>query len=59
MLARPIANTLYFAGEATCSAGMNATMDGALESGWRAAAEVLAMLEGAGTRPARAGVRFG
>jgi monoamine oxidase len=40
-LATPVENTLYFAGEATCEKGYNATMDGALESGRRAAREVL------------------
>jgi monoamine oxidase len=40
-LARPLENTLFFAGEATCGEGVNATMDGAIESGRRAAAEVL------------------
>jgi monoamine oxidase len=40
-LARPVAHTLFFAGEATCSHGYNATMDGALQSGVRAAEEIL------------------
>lgn len=40
-LAGPLDKTLFFAGEATCGEGMNATMDGALESGWRAAAEAI------------------
>jgi monoamine oxidase len=40
ILARPVDNTLYFAGEATCGAGLNATMEGALESGRRAAREL-------------------
>lgn len=40
-LARPLEKTLFFAGEATCGGGMNATMDGAIESGWRAADEAL------------------
>jgi len=40
-LAEPLAGTLFFAGEATCGKGMNATMEGAIESGWRAANEVL------------------
>lgn len=39
-LARPLAETLFFAGEATCGDGHNATMEGAIESGWRAAAEI-------------------
>lgn len=41
-LAQPVENTLFFAGEATCSEGYNATMDGAIHSGVRAAEEVLA-----------------
>jgi len=40
-LARPVERTLHFAGEATCGAGSNATMEGAVESGWRAAQEIL------------------
>ncbi len=40
-LARPVAGTLYFAGEATCGGGHNATMDGAVRSGRRAAEELL------------------
>jgi monoamine oxidase len=39
-LAAPLARTLYFAGEATCGAGYNATMEGAIRSGRRAAGEV-------------------
>ena len=41
-LARPVGDTLFFAGEATCGGGYNATMEGAVQSGWRAAAEVIA-----------------
>jgi monoamine oxidase len=41
-LAAPAASTLFFAGEATCGGGHNATMEGALQSGRRAAAELLA-----------------
>jgi monoamine oxidase len=41
-LAEPVAGTLYFAGEATCGGGLNATMEGAMRSGLRAAAELLA-----------------
>ena len=41
-LAAPVAGTLFFAGEATCGEGFNATMEGAARSGLRAAAEVLA-----------------
>ncbi len=40
-LAEPLEDTLYFAGEATCGAGLNATMEGAVQSGRRAAAEVM------------------
>ncbi len=39
-LAAPVARTLYFAGEATCGAGYNATMEGAVRSGRRAAQEL-------------------
>jgi monoamine oxidase len=41
-LAAPVGDALYFAGEATCGGGYNATMEGALRSGRRAAAELLA-----------------
>lgn len=41
VLARPVDNTLFFAGEATCAHGYNATMDGAFHSGVRAAEEIL------------------
>ncbi|MGH9490194.1 MAG: flavin monoamine oxidase family protein [Terriglobales bacterium] len=41
-LAAPVEDTLYFAGEATESQGHHATVHGALASGERAAAEVLA-----------------
>jgi monoamine oxidase len=41
VLARPVADTLFFAGEATCGEGYNATMDGAVASGRRAAGELL------------------
>ncbi len=40
-LGRPLQRTLYFAGEATAGSGYNATMDGAIQSGWRAATELL------------------
>jgi monoamine oxidase len=42
VLAAPLSHTLYFAGEATLGEGFNATMDGAIQSGWRAATELLA-----------------
>jgi monoamine oxidase len=42
LLARPLASTLFFAGEATDTQGETATVAGALQSGTRAAQEVLA-----------------
>lgn len=41
VLAEPVSGTLYFAGEATCGGGYNATVEGALRSGRRAAEQVL------------------
>ena len=38
--AEPVEGTLFFAGEATCGEGLNGTMEGAMESGWRAGGEV-------------------
>jgi monoamine oxidase len=40
-LARPVQETLYFAGEATDYGGKNATVEGAIASGKRAAQELL------------------
>jgi len=40
-LGRPLAGTLFFAGEATAPLGRNGTVDGALASGYRAAKEIL------------------
>jgi len=40
-LAAPLADTLYFAGEATNSDGYNATVHGAMATGYRAAKELL------------------
>lgn len=40
MLALPVADTLFFAGEATCEDGHSATIEGALRSGWRVAREI-------------------
>lgn len=40
-LAKPVANTLYFAGEAANSDGYNGTVHGAIATGLRAAKEVL------------------
>jgi monoamine oxidase len=45
-LAAPVAETLFFAGEATNSAGHSATVHGALATGMRAAQEVSALLKG-------------
>jgi monoamine oxidase len=42
MLATPLANTLFFAGEASDTEGETATVTGALQSGTRAAREALA-----------------
>lgn len=44
ILAQPVADTLFFAGEATSSAGQEATVHGAIASGRRAAREVLQQL---------------
>lgn len=41
-LANPLADSLYFAGEATASPGSNGTVHGAIASGYRVAAEILA-----------------
>jgi len=38
--ARPVANTLFFAGEATDIGGHNGTVHGAIASGRRAATEI-------------------
>jgi monoamine oxidase len=43
LLAKPLADTLFFAGEATDTEGETATVAGALQSGTRAAREVLAV----------------
>jgi len=47
-LGAPIDDTLFFAGEATVGEGYNATMEGAMRSGVRAAAEILSRVVGAG-----------
>jgi monoamine oxidase len=44
-LAAPVADTLFFAGEATCTNGHPATVHGAIESGWRAADEILTLAQ--------------
>jgi monoamine oxidase len=41
-LSEPVASTIYFAGEAACGDGTNATMDGPVVSGRSAADEILA-----------------
>jgi monoamine oxidase len=41
LLGAPLRDTLYFAGEATCGEGFNATMDGAVQSGERAARQLI------------------
>jgi len=43
-LARPIENTLFFAGEATDTSGNNGTVHGAIASGHRAAAQIIKTL---------------
>ena len=45
-LSRPVADTIYLAGEATCGNGTNATMDGAIASGRRAAESWLNSVNG-------------
>jgi monoamine oxidase len=40
-LAKPIANTLFFAGEATDITGYNGTVHGAMASGQRAAEQII------------------
>lgn len=40
-LGQPVSDTLFFAGEATAGGGYNGTMEGAVQSGWRAAEELL------------------
>lgn len=46
-LAAPVANTLYFAGEATNGDGYNGTVHGAIATGFRAAKELLQSLRNA------------
>jgi monoamine oxidase len=41
MLAAPVKNTLFFAGEATDTCGNNGTVHGAIASGYRAAQEII------------------
>jgi monoamine oxidase len=40
-LGRPVQGTIFFAGEATAKSGHNATVDGAIETGRRAARQIL------------------
>lgn len=49
-LAAPVAETIYFAGEATNADGYNATVHGAIASGYRAAEE---LLTSCGAKPQR------
>lgn len=46
VLAEPVANTLFFAGEATNTEGHSGTVHGALATGYRAAKEILHNFEG-------------
>jgi uncharacterized protein with NAD-binding domain and iron-sulfur cluster len=43
ILAEPISDTLFFAGEATNTEGNAGTMHGAIQTGYRAAEEVLSV----------------
>jgi monoamine oxidase len=52
-LARPVGDRLFFAGEATHTGGFAGTVHGALETGERAAEELLATRIGTGRRPSR------
>jgi monoamine oxidase len=45
LLARPLKRQLFFAGEATHTDGLNGTVDGAISTGLRAAAEVIRALK--------------
>jgi monoamine oxidase len=47
MLARPVAGTLYLAGEATVEEADSGTVHGAIRSGYRAATQIVRRLEGA------------
>jgi monoamine oxidase len=53
MLARPAGDSLFFAGESTIGGGYNATMEGAVRSGYRAAHELLAAHAGSSEDLAR------
>ncbi|MBA3260860.1 MAG: FAD-dependent oxidoreductase [Gemmatimonadales bacterium] len=54
MLAEPVADTLFFAGEATAGGGYNGTMEGAVQSGRRAAEELLTSKSPREARPSPA-----
>jgi monoamine oxidase len=43
-LSEPVEDTLFFAGEATCTDGRDGTVDGALATGHRAAREIRSIL---------------
>jgi monoamine oxidase len=45
-LAKPIANRLFFAGEASDITGYNGTVHGAMASGQRAAEEIIRAISG-------------
>jgi monoamine oxidase len=45
MLAQPVEGTLFFAGEATDTSGHNGTVHGAIASGYRAAEQILRLVE--------------
>jgi monoamine oxidase len=53
LLARPLEDTLFFAGEACDTEGEAATVGGALQSGTRAARQVLETLSRRRARPKR------
>ncbi len=46
LLTQPIANTLFFAGEATNTSGHTGTVHGAMETGERAAQQIIALVRG-------------
>jgi len=52
LLAAPLADTLFFAGEATVTDAQTGTVDGAFETGLRAGRELLASLAGISSRAA-------
>jgi monoamine oxidase len=58
-LAAPLGDTLFFAGEFTCPAPANGTVEGAIDSGRRAAGEALRSLDRRVPRRAQAPQRGG